>query len=177
MRHQCQVWPHGRQQLEAVVPLHQNIASCISSLVTSMAATSPELTSVPPWPAVWWHAPFFSGGGYSSEAVGFVTALHRAHALPEGQLWATQHGDSFEEQGIAALAEGDLQILVQLTRAARGLHQGRLVVVCHSEPGEVLLWPCGLSEPCPEQSCWRTNLDVKGSSRQACTQLMSWFIL
>eukprot|EP00891_Asterochloris_glomerata_P003666 jgi/Astpho2/3666/Aster-07867 len=84
---------------------------------------------------VWWHAPFFSGGGYSSEAVGFVTALHRAHALPEGQLWATQHGDSFKEQGIAALAEGDLQILVQLTRAARGLHQGRLVVVCHSEPG------------------------------------------
>ena len=66
-----------------------------------------------------------------------MTALHRAHALPEGQLWATQHGDSIEERGIAALAEGDLQILVQLTRAARGHHQGRLVVICHSEPGEV----------------------------------------
>ena len=81
-----------------------------------------------------------------------MTALHRARALPEGQLWATQHGDSFEEQGIAALAEGDLQILVQLTRAARGPHQGRLVVICHSEPGEVLLSPWGLSELSPEQS-------------------------
>ena len=104
-----------------------------------------------------------------------MTALHRAGALPEGRLWATQHGDSFEEQGIAALAEGDLQILVQLTQAARGPHQGRLVVICHSEPGEVLLSPCGPSELSPVQPRWSTNLGVKRS--KAPLHLMSYAVL
>jgi hypothetical protein len=47
--------------------------------------------------AVWWFAPFFSGGGYASEAVAFALALARVpHGMEEGRLWITQHGDSYE---------------------------------------------------------------------------------
>jgi hypothetical protein len=34
---------------------------------------------------LWWHAPFTSGGGYSSEAVGFVTGLYRTGLIPAGR--------------------------------------------------------------------------------------------
>jgi hypothetical protein len=40
-------------------------------------------------PEVAWFAPFFSGGGYSSEAISFVEALDAAGA----RVSAVQHGD------------------------------------------------------------------------------------
>lgn len=45
--------------------------------------------------AVWWMAPFFSGGGYSSEAVAFAVALSNSPAIGTGNLWISQHGDGF----------------------------------------------------------------------------------
>lgn len=44
---------------------------------------------------VWWMAPFFSGGGYSSEAISFAAALSASPAIATGQLWISQHGDGF----------------------------------------------------------------------------------
>jgi hypothetical protein len=38
-------------------------------------------------------APFMSGGGYSSEAVAFATALSQSSALQPHNLWISQHGD------------------------------------------------------------------------------------
>jgi hypothetical protein len=46
--------------------------------------------------AVWWFAPFFSGGGYSSEAIDVVLALHASPAFRTDSIWATQHGDGIQ---------------------------------------------------------------------------------
>lgn len=45
---------------------------------------------------MWWFAPFFSGGGYSSEAVEFALALHASPVLKRDGLWITQHGDAIK---------------------------------------------------------------------------------
>ena len=47
--------------------------------------------------AVWWHAPFYSGGGYSSEAIAFMLALWNAPQMARERLSIVQHGDSFED--------------------------------------------------------------------------------
>jgi len=46
--------------------------------------------------AVWWFAPFFSGGGYASEAIDLVLALHGSPAFRPDGIWATQHGDGIQ---------------------------------------------------------------------------------
>ena len=48
--------------------------------------------------AVWWHAPFYSGGGYSSEAVAFMLALWSSPALSRRRLRIAQHGDGFSKE-------------------------------------------------------------------------------
>ena len=50
--------------------------------------------------SVWWFAPVFSGGGYSSEAVEFLLGLHLhgGAAFQSLELRAVQHGDLFDEQ-------------------------------------------------------------------------------
>ena len=45
--------------------------------------------------ALWWHAPFFSAGGYASEAAAFMLALAR-HPQNTLHLGITQHGDAFD---------------------------------------------------------------------------------
>ena len=45
---------------------------------------------------MWWFAPFFSGGGYSSEAIDFALALHASPALKRDGMWITQHGDAIK---------------------------------------------------------------------------------
>ena len=47
--------------------------------------------------AVWWHAPFYSGGGYSSEAVAFMLAMWNSPTLSRKRLWVAQHGDGFDK--------------------------------------------------------------------------------
>ena len=46
--------------------------------------------------AVWWFAPFFSGGGYSSEAIDFALALDSSPVIKEDGCWITQHGDAIK---------------------------------------------------------------------------------
>eukprot|EP00959_Pyramimonas_sp_CCMP1952_P038980 816288-Pyramimonas_sp.AAC.2 len=43
---------------------------------------------------LWWFAPFYSGGGYGSEAVGLVNSL-LDHANVTLDLRVTQHGDAY----------------------------------------------------------------------------------
>lgn len=54
--------------------------------------------------AVWWFAPFFSGGGYSSEAIDFAMALDASPFIKRDGLWIWQHGD--------AIKRGVLQVLL-----------------------------------------------------------------
>lgn len=54
-----------------------------------------EVNSPPLNSRLWWMAPFFSGGGYSSEAISFAAALSDSPAISPGRLWISQHGDGF----------------------------------------------------------------------------------
>ncbi len=54
-----------------------------------------EVNSPPLNSRLWWMAPFFSGGGYSSEAISFAAALSDSSAILPGRLWISQHGDGF----------------------------------------------------------------------------------
>ena len=45
---------------------------------------------------MWWFAPFFSGGGYSSEAIDFAMALDASQRMKRDGLWITQHGDAIK---------------------------------------------------------------------------------
>lgn len=88
-----------------------------------------------------WHAPFFSGGGYCSEATTFVLALD---GLVDTSI--VHHGDSVSEAYVRQLEPDVLARLRSLSsqRAAD-------VVVCHSEPGawHVLDGPSWPSSRCP----------------------------
>jgi len=87
---------------------------------------------------VWWFAPFLSGGGYSSEAVGFATALAGSADLRSEGLLLTQHGDALSHsffQGLDAGTQAMLQKHMSLASRASAKDAKHAVVVCHSEPG------------------------------------------
>ena len=91
-------------------------------------------------PSVLWHAPFFSGGGYCSEATSFVLEL--ANRVPLGIV---QHGDGYNADYLAGLPAPTQERLQTLySQAGRRVeHQGGSaslapadsVAICHSEPG------------------------------------------
>lgn len=61
----------------------------LSPLAAAATAATPDEPSLPP---VLWYAPFLSGGGYCSEAIGFLQALESVGGgVP---VRAEQHGDS-----------------------------------------------------------------------------------
>ena len=96
-------------------------------------------------PSLVWHAPFFSGGGYCSEATSFVVALDDMRL----DVAIEMHGDSHNNDYINGLNPTTLGRLYTLSgRAAKGGHQD--VAICHSEPGAWHVptpsWP---SSPCP----------------------------
>ncbi|CAM9278909.1 unnamed protein product, partial [Heterosigma akashiwo] len=79
-----------------------------------------------------WFAPFFSGGGYSSEAIAFATALDD-HGVP---IKIVQHGDSFNKRFVDSLPDDLMERLVDLTTRTKPSSGSRLhVSICHSEPG------------------------------------------
>jgi glycosyltransferase involved in cell wall biosynthesis len=97
-----------------------------------------------------WFAPFFSGGGYCSEAVAFAAAL--ATVIPEGRFGIRHHGDSFNEEYVDKLPARDQALLLQLeTRSNERFELNRMhIVVCHSEPGAWNApWPRYHTSPCP----------------------------
>ena len=115
------------------------------------AAAAITATAAPPIaPAnvsVVWHAPFFSGGGYCSEATTFVLGL-AALGVPIG---LEPHGDGFDQDYVAGLDDGTLASLRALTAPRRPPPR---VAVCHSEPGawHVLDGPAWQSSACPRRS-------------------------
>eukprot|EP00873_Tetraselmis_striata_P013579 jgi/Tetstr1/433843/TSEL_023028.t2 len=81
---------------------------------------------------LWWHAPFFSGGGYASEAASFAAALRGAPL----RLWVSQHGDAFSPSVLSDMLPEERDALLELAQAAPQPRRAPpSVVVCHSEPG------------------------------------------
>ena len=76
-----------------------------------------------------WHAPFFSGGGYCSEATAFVLQLSKR--IP---VRIVQHGDGYNQQYMAGVAESTFRQLQDLY-AASAVRPEDGVAICHSEPG------------------------------------------
>mmetsp|Transcript_27542 Transcript_27542/g.60154 ORF Transcript_27542/g.60154 Transcript_27542/m.60154 type:complete len:473 (-) Transcript_27542:185-1603(-) len=86
---------------------------------------------------VWWFAPFYSGGGYSSEAVGFVNSLVE-HSNVTLDLQLTQHGDAYSRDYFDGLDEKTQRRLYELSSFDPSQHdkeRASAVVICHSEPG------------------------------------------
>jgi len=105
------------------------------------AAWTPAPSPAPPARgalAVTWAAPFFSGGGYCSEATAFLQGL--ATARPPVRVAAAQHGDSAS----AAYARGLPPATAALLAAAADAGAPPAVAVCHSEPGAWELPRAGL---------------------------------
>lgn len=93
-----------------------------------------------------WHAPFFSGGGYCSEASTVVVALEDAGM----DTYAVQHGDSYSES-YARGQRGSATFARVAALASKRRRRRVDVVVCHSEPGawHVSDGPSWPSSPCP----------------------------
>lgn len=94
-----------------------------------------------------WHAPFFSGGGYCSEASSFVVALDHVGI----DVHIEHHGDSFSESYVRGQADSSIFAKVSTLARKRRSKRGFDAVVCHSEPGawHVLEGPMWPSSPCP----------------------------
>lgn len=101
-------------------------------------------------PQVWWFAPFFSSGGYATEARDAALGLHAdaatGHDNARLRLRITQHGDSLDDEAVRGLPRRDYAGL-ELLRATR-VEADEAIVVCHSEPGA---WQPALfaTSPCP----------------------------
>ena len=80
-------------------------------------------------PSVIWYAPFFSGGGYCSEAISFAIALRKAGV----RIQIVQHGDSFNRDFVLGLPDDEKDALHKMSQ--EHIDPRKSVVVCHSEPG------------------------------------------
>ncbi|KAJ8614518.1 hypothetical protein CTAYLR_000795 [Chrysophaeum taylorii] len=95
--------------------------------------------------SVEWHAPFFSGGGYCSEATTFAVALDALGV----DTYVAQHGDGVSQEYIAGQrGNAGFEKVVAISRKRKKRTD---VAVCHSEPGawHVLRGPNWPSSPCP----------------------------
>ncbi|CAK9196663.1 unnamed protein product [Sphagnum troendelagicum] len=91
-----------------------------------------------------WMAPFLSGGGYSSEAISYVTGLEAAKMVQKLQI--RQHGDLESAVFWRGLPPDTKRTLLSLFH--EDIHLSYSVVICHSEPGA---WypPLFQTSPCP----------------------------
>ena len=97
------------------------------------AAPLPEDLSTLPrdsFPSVIWSAPFFSGGGYCSEAQSFVLALS---PYLSSSLQVVQHGDAVSHAYYRGLSSAVQSALLSMLHTQ--LDPASAVSVCHSEPG------------------------------------------
>ena len=95
---------------------------------------------------VGWFAPFFSGGGYCSEARSFVLALDK---VGYHNLSIVQHGDSLNAQFVRGQHEKEKNIIAKYDKLVHS-NGYPMISVCHSEPGA---WyvpnPRYHTSPCP----------------------------
>eukprot|EP00898_Chlorokybus_atmophyticus_P000068 jgi/Chlat1/1061/Chrsp110S01538 len=80
---------------------------------------------------LWWFAPFFSGSGYGSEAVSFISALPQRKELPRVRI--SQHGDALNFEYWHGLPTQTQQILSRHVEVQ--LKAKDSIIICHSEPG------------------------------------------
>ena len=85
-------------------------------------------SSIPPL-GVYWYAPFFSGGGYCSEATAFVLEL--SERVP---VRLEQHGDGYSRKYASGLPAAVGQKLEELYYN-EDVQPAAAVAICHSEPG------------------------------------------
>ena len=76
-----------------------------------------------------WYAPFFSGGGYCSEAISFVLGLYKKGV----NIKIIQHGDSFNQKFVEGLPDDERLMLRDMIGSQ--LDPRTSIVICHSEPG------------------------------------------
>jgi glycosyltransferase involved in cell wall biosynthesis len=81
-----------------------------------------------------WFAPFYSGGGYSSEAFAFASAFEQLNRSAHNiEFSIAHHGDSYNGDFMNGLRMEDTTLLEELsTRAGTRVPD---IAVCHSEPG------------------------------------------
>lgn len=79
-------------------------------------------------PVIHWYAPFFSGGGYCSEAFSFVSIISNFSE----NVFITQHGDSYNEKFVRNMVKKDSALLQKLYRSRSSEQE---ISICHSEPG------------------------------------------
>jgi glycosyltransferase involved in cell wall biosynthesis len=79
---------------------------------------------------VHWMAPFFSGGGYCTEAITFVSSLFPI--VPN--LSIEHHGDTSSFDFVNGLPDHERRLLLKLQQKARYTSR-KDIVICHSEPG------------------------------------------
>lgn len=93
-------------------------------------------------------APFFSGGGYSSEAWSYILAIsdYMMKKNPVYKLSMEQHGDEFNVEFWEGLPSDMKKLAYELYQTECGVDQ--MVAICHSEPGA---WypPLFETSPCP----------------------------
>jgi glycosyltransferase involved in cell wall biosynthesis len=85
-----------------------------------------------------WYSPFFSGGGYCSEAISFVQALTKHVSSKQLELKIIHHGDSYNPEFLAGLPRETLSMLHALVNTRFSQFDARTMIrvaICHSEPG------------------------------------------
>ena len=93
-----------------------------------------------PLPFVVWMAPFFSGGGYCSEALSYIEYLASIDGMAD-RIHIVQHGDSINYEYANGLSEHHQTLLARLssnplpTPSLINDDDTVIVVICHSEPG------------------------------------------
>ncbi|XP_010246940.1 PREDICTED: uncharacterized protein LOC104590100 [Nelumbo nucifera] len=109
------------------------------------AREKPKSNAMLPY-CVLWMAPFLSGGGYSSEAWAYITALHENMKDPIFRLGIDQHGDLESLEFWDGLPNDLKSLAYELYNTKCRMNE--TIVICHSEPGA---WHPPLFEtlPCP----------------------------
>ena len=95
--------------------------------------------------AVLWMAPFYSGGGYCSEAYTFVSSIYqyitKSPILTETfALFISQHGDSFSQEYFKSLTTNESKLMQKLDinynfQKYKQMKFNHSIAICHSEPG------------------------------------------
>uniref|UniRef100_A0A383VNX1 Glycosyl transferase family 1 domain-containing protein n=1 Tax=Tetradesmus obliquus TaxID=3088 RepID=A0A383VNX1_TETOB len=90
---------------------------------------------------VWWHAPFYSGTGYGTEAISYVVALLQTNRFRREDIWISHSGDMIKQHVADSLDKETLQLLQE--QEYNSLIRGRLpqaelqrpaIAVCHTFP-------------------------------------------
>lgn len=130
-------------------PLKPTVIHRVLGFLLSSQQDRETLPKVPSFMSpycVLWMAPFLSGGGYSSEAWAYVTALHDNMKTLRFRMGIKQHGDLESLEFWEGLPKEIKELAFELYNTECRMNE--TVVICHSEPGA---WypPLFQTLPCP----------------------------